>query len=84
MIVQKNFRAALLLDFVVPHSRTPADHGLLIAPTRKRENPPLAGEAAVADIVDKSIHLLQLGPEHFGIAEIAVPLLGLRMNFKYY
>jgi hypothetical protein len=34
---------------------------------------PLRLKAAIADIVDKALDLLQFRPEHFGVAKIDVP-----------
>ncbi len=41
-----------------------------------------AGEAAIADIVDKALDLLKFRPEHFGAAKKDVPLVGFRMDFE--
>jgi hypothetical protein len=67
---------------VVPYSRSPAHHGLLVAPAGERQDPALAGEAAVADVLHEAVDLLQLGPQDLGVPEIGVPLLGARMSFE--
>src|SRR5579862_4564510 len=83
MIIEQNFGAALFLHHVVPGGRAPTHYRLFITPTRQRQNPAVAGKALVANVVDKTAHLLKLGPQHFGVAEIGVPLFELRVNFEY-
>jgi hypothetical protein len=67
----------------MPLASAPADERLLVAPVRQRQDPSLAGQAPVADVVDETIHLLQLRLEHPGIVEIGVPVIRLRVDFEY-
>ena len=61
VVVSKDFVASLLLDLVMAHAGAPADERLLVPPVRKRKDPALAGQAFVADIVNETVDLLQLG-----------------------
>src|SRR3954452_10024915 len=82
MIVEKNLRTASFLHQMMPALGAPAHQRLFVAPDRQRQQPALAREAAVADVVDKTIDALDLRLEHPAQAQIAVPLLGLRMHLE--
>src|SRR4029078_7614647 len=59
VVIEKYVGAAFLLDLVMPHAGAPADDRLLVAPIRQRQDPSLAGQAPVADVVDEAVDLLQ-------------------------
>src|SRR4029077_16153509 len=82
MVIQKNLPTAFLLYLMMPHLCAPTNDRFLVAPTGKRQNPALARKATVADIIDETVHSLQLRPKHLGIAQIGVPLIRFRVNLK--
>src|ERR1700722_1972958 len=82
MIVEKDFGSAFFLDCMMAHVGTPTPHGFLIPPPRKRQNPALARQALVSNIVHKTVDLLQFWPQHLGVGEIGIPLLRLGVHFK--
>jgi hypothetical protein len=82
MVVEQDFGASLLLRHVMPHRRTPADHGFFVTPTGQREKPSLARQALITNVVNKAVDPLQLGPQHLGVAEIGVPLVRLWMHLE--
>jgi hypothetical protein len=82
VIVEEDFFPAFLLDLVMLRLGAPADQCLLIVPVREGEDPSLAGEALVPDVVDEALHPLQLRPEDLGESQVGVPLLLLGMNFE--
>src|SRR5262249_17574098 len=82
MIVNKHLRAAFFLHLVVLRVGTPADERLFVTPSRKREQPTVTGQAAIANIVDKAVDLLEFGFEALGEGEIGVPLFALGVDLK--
>src|SRR5262249_35822353 len=67
---------------VMSGMRAPANERLLVTPRGQRKDPPLAGQAAITDVVDEPVDLFQLGFEHLGKSKILIPLVGLGMNFE--
>lgn len=50
---------------------------------QREEDPAVSGQTSVADVVDEALDLLEFGCEHLGAGEIAVDLVGARMNFEH-
>src|SRR6201996_5291775 len=66
VVVGQDVLAPLGLDVVVAGPGPPADQGLLVAPAGQGQDPAVPGQAAVADVVDEAVNLLELGAEHLG------------------
>src|SRR4051795_13658974 len=82
MRVEKNLGTASSLRQMMPGLGAPAHQRLFVAPDRQRQQPAGTREAAVADVVGKPVDTLELRLEHPAEAQIAVPLLGLRMHLE--
>src|ERR1043165_3818953 len=82
MIIEKDIRSAFFLHHVVPRLGPPAHQRLLVAPARQRQQPSVAAQAAVADVVDESVDCLDLGLQHPAKTEIGLLLIRLRMDFE--
>ncbi len=75
VVVGEDLAATLLLHLMMLHGRAPSDDRLLVAPSRQRQDPTFADQALVADVVDETVDLLQLGPQHLGVGQVFVPSL---------
>ena len=82
VIIGKNPAAALVLHVVMVGRDAPAHHGLLVAPSGQRQQPAVARQTAVADVVDEAVDLLQFRPQHLAAAEIMIVLPVLRIDLE--
>ena len=82
MVVEEDMRPRFSLRLVVPHRRAPADNGLLVAPDRERQHPAVARQTLVKNVVNETVDPIQFRPQHLGIGEIDLPLVGFRMDFE--
>ena len=82
VVVGEDFLTALDLYVMVAGAGAPAHKGFLIAPTRQGQNPSRSGQTAIPDVVDEPVHDFQFGPQHLGVTEVGIPLLGVGVNLK--
>ena len=80
--ILENPGSPLFLNFVVQGMCPPTDQRFLVAPGRERKHDTRTAFQSVSNIVDEAIQPGRLRAQKFSIAEICVPLFGLRLNFK--
>src|SRR2546425_671382 len=81
-VVLEHLEAALLLHPVMLSLRPPADHRLLVAPDRKRQQAAFLALAGEALILDEPVDRLELRLQLAGEREILVPPLLLRADLE--
>src|ERR1700754_1159456 len=82
MVVSQDAASALFLNRVVHCLGAPPDDGLLVTSAREREDPTFTRQTPIADVGRESVDFLQLWSEHLCVAEITIPLITARVDFK--
>ena len=84
VIILQDVTSSLALHFVVMRGRAPSHDRLLVTPIGERQDPPLTGQAPVANILDEPVDLLELRAQQGGVVKICIPLVRARLHFKHH